>query len=77
MSDSESQISEISDKSEVGSTYTITESESDDYGVGAYQDEPLAQPGENALRQQVVDEDGILAMTLDARQEGEIPLNEW
>ncbi|XP_063042850.1 uncharacterized protein LOC134437285 [Engraulis encrasicolus] len=72
MSDLESQISE---RSQTGS-YSDTSSD-DNAGLDAYQDEPLALPGENELHQQEVDEDGISAVTLDARLEGKIPLNEW
>lgn len=72
MSDLESQISE---RSQTGS-YSDTSSD-DNAGLYAYQDEPLALPGENELHQQEVDEDGISAVTLDARLEGKIPLNEW
>ena len=45
--------------------------------VNAYQDEPLAMPGENERREEEVDEDGLRAATLDARLEGRTPLNEW
>ncbi|KAK5871907.1 hypothetical protein PBY51_012647 [Eleginops maclovinus] len=59
---SDLEISEISERSETDSssrpTDTDGESVESDY-VGAYQDEPLALPGENERRQQEVDEDGI------------------
>ncbi|KAK5854790.1 hypothetical protein PBY51_004954 [Eleginops maclovinus] len=77
---SDLEISEISERSETDSssrpTDTDGESVESDY-VGAYQDEPLALPGENERRQQEVDEDGISVVALDARLKGEIPLNEW
>ncbi|CAH1242315.1 Hypp6571 [Branchiostoma lanceolatum] len=82
--DLESQISDLSSDAGTTDTDSITdadtESEDELFAAGfvnAYQDEPIAMPGENELRAQEVDEDGILAATLDARLEGRIPLNDW
>jgi len=69
-------------ESQNGESRSDTASESGDELVAEgyvhpYQDEPLAMPGENALREQQADVDGLLPATLDARSERTIPLNEW
>ena len=69
---SEAQTSEAEESEETDEEYYIANPQ-----VNAYQDEPLAAPGENERRAAEADEDGLLPATLDARFEGRIPLNEW
>ena len=75
----ESSSSETNESSEADAT--DTESNEEFYVaegfVNAYQDEPLAEQGENERRAEEVDEDGLRPATLDARLEGRSPLNEW
>lgn len=57
-----------------------SESEEDfiiaDSFANAYQDEPLAPPGEEESDEDA-DEDGLLPATLEARYDGTTSLNEW
>ena len=75
---SSSGMSEVQTESEDESQ---TESEQEYYvansSVSAYQDEPIALPGENERNAMQHDEDGLLPATLSGRFDGEIPLSEW
>ena len=75
---SSSGMSDVQTESEAESE---TESEQEYYvvnsSVSAYQDEPIAMPGENERNAMQLDEDGLLPATLRGRFDGEIPLSDW
>lgn len=77
MSDSETS----SHPSQISTDEMVTEAESDqDFYVAenilhAYEDEPLARPGEEVNDDR--DEDGILAQTLEDRFERRVSVEEW
>lgn len=74
MSDSESSSTASSSSEYLSSEEDIGEQSSI---TRAYQDEPLARDQDADDGGDEVDEDGIQRATLEARFEGDIPVDEW
>ena len=74
--------SELSSNLSTDTSKSREESEEEtDYAVAtsscvAYAQEPLAEPGENIINDEL-DEDGLSPVTLEMRSESRILLNEW
>ena len=74
-------MSDNSEQSNVESSESETGDDSDGMEIVSghvqpYQDEPLAEP--NAVEEETIDdEDGIAPAILEARFEGEIPVDNW